>query len=256
MAAVLFDCDGVLVNTEALVTRAGREVLSGYGLIYSEQEYEDNFLGASMDRFRDKVRADWLDRTGVSVPEQIFSDIQTRYMQMEAGHIQAIAGVRDLIESLVRSHVPFAIASNGNRVNIERKLKAVGLFDFFDGKIVSREDVAQGKPAPDVYLMAMTLVGETDPQKCIVVEDSPVGATAGHAAGMHVMGYAGGSANSAAYAPKLVQAGAHFTGNSMGAIAMEVFSVIDEIRQGPNHRNAPALARLRAKNGPQGPATP
>lgn len=250
MAVVLFDCDGVLVNTEQMVARAAREVLSGYGLIYSEQEYEDQFLGASMESFRDKVRADWLDRTGTPVSEQVFADIQTRYMQLEAANIKEIAGIRDFIESLVRSHIPFAVASNSFKPNIERKLKAVGLYDFFDGKIIAREDVKNGKPAPDTYLLAMQLVGETDPQKCIVVEDSPVGVTAGHTAGMKVMGYSGNTLNRVPYEQKLTQAGADFVSSSMAGIAMEVFELIDMIDQGPNWRNAP----VRAGRKPGGPA--
>lgn len=248
MALVLFDCDGVLVNTEELVARAARNALSAFGLLYSEEAYEDRFLGASMDEFRRRVNEDCMNIIGVPVPEQVFVDIHARYSKEEAAHIQAIAGVRDFIESLVRSHVSFAVASNSNRANIERKLLNVGLYDFFAGHVFSREDVVEGKPAPDIYLHAMRAMGETDPKKCIVIEDSSLGVMAGRAAGMHVLGFADNGLRKLNYEFKLKAAGADFTSGSMAGIAFETFSQIDAIDQGPNHRNAPILARRRAGN--------
>jgi len=246
VALVLFDCDGVLVNTEALIVRIGREALSAFGLVYTEQAFEDRFLGTSNDEFRRLANEDCMDRVGVTIPEQIFTNMMARYMQEEAAHIQAIAGVLDFIESLERSKVPFALASNSNRANIERKLKSVGLYDLFAGRIFSREDVQHGKPAPDIYLHAMKAMGETDPQKCIVVEDSPLGVIAGRAAGMYVLGFADIGLRKLSYEFKLKAAGADFTSGSMAGIVFEAFSQIDAIDQGPNHRNAPVLARRRA----------
>jgi HAD superfamily hydrolase (TIGR01509 family) len=252
MAVVLFDCDGVLVNTEQLVGKAAREVLSAHGLIYSEQQYDDLFLGSSMDNFRKQVRADWLDRTGTPIPETIFDEALTRYLQQEAAYIKEIAGVRDFVEALERSKVPFIICSNSFKASIERKLKHVGLFSHFDGKILSRESVTNGKPAPDIYQLGMQTLGETDPQKCLVIEDSPVGAAAGHAAGARVLGYTGASKTPNVYAQKLVKAGACFTAPSMAALAFEAFDLIDMIDQGPNWRNAP----VRNTRGGPGDPTP
>ncbi len=250
MAIVLFDCDGVLVNTEQLVARASREVLSGYGLIYSEQEYEDRFLGSSMEQFRMLVCEDWLMRTGVSAPEQMFNEMMPRYLALEKQHLREIAGVRDLIESLVRSNIPFAIGSNSFKANIERKLKAVGLYDFFGDRIIAREDVQNPKPAPDTYLRVMALLGETNSRRCIVLEDSALGVASGRAADMHVMGYSGGSHNESKSRLNLLAAGADFVGKDMAAVALEIFEVIDMIDQGPQWRNAPVRA-ARLASGPK-----
>ena len=249
MALVLFDCDGVLVNTEDLLADVSRQTLSAYGLIYTPQHYEDRFLGASMDGFRALVHEDCMAITGQPAPESVFTDIMARYTAAEATHITAIAGVPDLVAALVSSQVPFAVASNGMRVNIERKLQLVGLYDFFAGHIFSREDVKNGKPAPDVYLHAMTVMGETDPKRCLVIEDSPLGVTAGHAAGMYVLAYAGGCHSGPRYEQQLAAAGASFIGKNMAAVAFEAFDQIDEIKFGPGGRNA-ALRVVRKAKGP------
>lgn len=250
MAVVLFDCDGVLVNTEVLAERNARAALAAIGLVYKDEDFERTIAGTDFVTFRKRVKEDYFAWTGLHLTEQFFDDMQTSYLVLEAAQIAEISGVRDLVESLIRSNVPFAICSNSNKANIERKLQHVGLYDFFKDRIISREDVTNGKPAPDIYLRGMNFLGEADPQKCIVVEDSAVGVTAGHAAGMRVLGYTGGSKVPDAHGLKLQAAGADFTGSSMAALAMEAFELIDMIDQGPNWRNAP----MRAKRGAGGPA--
>ena len=231
MALVLFDCDGVLVNTEDLIADVSRQALGAYGLIYTPQQYEDRFLGASMDGFRRAVHEDCLNITGQPAPESLFTDIMGRYMAAEAAYITAIPGVYNFVTALVSAKIPFATASNGMRAGIERKLQRVGLYDFFAGHIFAREDVKDGKPAPDIYLHAMTKMGEADPQRCIVIEDSPLGVTAGHTAGMPVLGYVGGGHGRTGYEQQMVTAGAVFTGKTMSDLACEAFAMITMIDQ-------------------------
>lgn len=243
MAIILFDCDGVLVNTEDIAMRNARECLGAVGLRYSDDDFSTRFDGADFATFRQHVKDDFFAAAGQHLDEQFFDDMHARYLAQEAAGIAAIVGIHDFIESLARSHVPFAICSNSFVHNVERKIKAVGLYDLFAGRILGRDNVAHGKPAPDLYLAGMALLGETDARKCIVIEDSAVGVKAGHAAGMRVMGYTGGSALPGAKAQLLRAAGAAFTAPTMAAIAMETFEHIDMIDQGPHWRNAPKRAQ-------------
>lgn len=245
---VLFDCDGVLVNTEELAGRVAREALKNIGLDYTDDVFDQHITGTSMDEFRKRVNEDYLAISGMPLPEVFFADMQTLYLEAEALHIKEIEGVRDFIQSLVNSNIPFAVASNSARENIERKLKLVGLYDFFVPHIFSREDVKNGKPAPDIYLHAMRAMGETDPQNCIVVEDSAIGVAAGRAAGMYVIGYAGGDHRRPKYDRTLTGAGADFAGDTMAAVAFEAFDQIDEIKFGAQGRNA-AIRAQRRKGG-------
>lgn len=243
MAIVLFDCDGVLVNTEEVAARAARTALSAIGLAYTDEQFEERIVGCDQPTMRQHIRDDYFAVAGQSLDEQFFDDMQARYLQAEATGIAAVAGVRDFVESLARAQVPFAICSNSFAPSIERKLKTVGLYDLFAGSVLGRDHVIHGKPAPDVYLAGMALLGETDPQKCVVIEDSAVGVKAGYAAGMRVMGYTGGSKNPALQAQKLKDVGAVFTAPTMAGVALETFEQIDMIDQGHNWRNAPKRAQ-------------
>ncbi len=250
MAIVLFDCDGVLVNTEEVAARTARAALQSVGIQYTDEQFEERIVGCDQPTMRKHIQDDYFAISGQYLDEQFFDDMQARYLQEEATGIAAIAGVRDFVESLVRSNVPFAICSNSYTPNIERKLKTVGLYDLFAGRILGRDNVANGKPAPDVYLAGMALLGETNPQKCVVVEDSAIGVRAGYAAGMRVMGYTGGSKHSALQAQKLKDVGAVFTAPTMAGIAFETFEQIDMIDQGPHWRNAPQRTQRLAGPGP------
>lgn len=250
MAIALFDCDGILVNSEEISTSNARQCLSAVGIQYSDDDFSTHYDGLDYAAFRQRAREDYFSFTGQTLKETFFDDMQTAYLAREAAEIKAIPGVRDLLESLQRSQVPFAVCSNSFQISIERKLHMVGLLPFFAGRIVGRDHVAQGKPAPDVYLAGMALLGETDPQKCIAFEDSAVGVRAARAAGMQVMGYAGHAADAARHRPRLTQAGADFTGTSMAALAFEAFERIDMIEQGPQWRNAPVRTKRLGNTGP------
>lgn len=252
MVLALFDCDGVLVNTEELAERITREQLSLLGLDFTDQEYNARYSGASDLDFMRLAQEDCKARTGQDAPADLLDRILALYHAQEAQHIQAIAGVRDVLESLQRSHVPFAIVSNGARVDILRKLKLAGLDDLFpEHAIFAREDVAagRGKPHPDICLVAMQAMGETDPQNCIFTDDSVKGVQAGRAAGMFTIGFSAGAHRHLDYAQSLKQAGADVVCDSMGGAGMEIFSQIDQIVQGPQGRNAGVLQRRRALGG-------
>lgn len=250
MPLVLFDCDGILVNTEELAGRLSRQFLAQAGLTYQDDVFDQRLAGTSFDDFRVRVSQDFLKATGQPIAATFFEDMQNAYLQAEARHIQPITGVRDFIEALVRAQVPFAVASNSARVNTERKLGLVGLLGLFNGHIFSRDDVAQGKPAPDIYLHAMQAMGKGQPGRCLVIEDSPIGVTAGHAAGMYVIGYAGGGHRAPGYAGHLRRAGAAFTADTMAGVAFEAFDQIDEVKFGAQGRNYALRQQRKAARQP------
>jgi HAD superfamily hydrolase (TIGR01509 family) len=174
---LIFDCDGVLVDSETLSCRIDAEILTECGVPYTAEEVARDF-------------------TGVSVKDQI-----TR-IESERG-IRLPEGVRDAILSFP---FPRCVASSSIPERIALSLRVTGLLDLFDN-VFSSTQVARGKPAPDLFLHAASRMN-TLPEECLVIEDSIAGVQAARAAGMRVIGFVGGSHCGPGHAEKLRQAGA------------------------------------------------
>ncbi len=185
--AVIFDCDGVLVDSERLAAPIFAEVLTELGLPTTAADVDRDFKGRSWESGLDVIRA----RRGGAEP---WPELRERYRaQLFAtfdAQLEPISGVVAALDALEAAGVPFCVASSGDHERIRRGLRAGGLLDRFPGKaIFSFEDVEQGKPAPDLFLHAAEAMS-FDPASTVVVEDSPAGVQAGVAAGMRVLGYA------------------------------------------------------------------
>lgn len=182
--AVVFDCDGVLVDSEALAMGVSHRLLGELGLHYDLSEMTQRFVGCSSRFFRETVEADlgralpadWDARSGREMAEALRRDVT------------AIDGIEDVLPAV---SLPIAVASNSGHERIRLSLRMVGMLDRFDPKIASAEDVAEGKPAPDVYLRAASLLG-VDPVRCIAIDDSRFGVLAAYRAGMRVLAFEGG----------------------------------------------------------------
>jgi HAD superfamily hydrolase (TIGR01509 family) len=179
---VIFDCDGVLVDSERLTLEAEAEFLTEHGWPLRQEEVAELFLGRTDAYMRRAIRerlpelpADW---------EQ---QLDERYLASQAG-LQPVDGI---VEALDRIAVQTCVASSGTHKKMRRTLGATGLYDRFEGRIFSATEVEHGKPAPDLFLYAAKQMGAS-PEVCAVVEDSPFGVEAGQAAGMRVFAYAGG----------------------------------------------------------------
>jgi len=186
--AVVFDCDGVLVDSERLAAPILAELLSELGLPTTPQDVDRDFKGRSWEHGLTVIRA----RRG---DEPIWPQLRERYRAALFAAFDAqlapIPGVVAALDALDAAGVPYCVASSGDHERIRRGLRAAGLLDRFpDASIFSVEDVARGKPAPDLFLHAAAAMG-FDPARTVVVEDSPAGVQAGVAAGMLVLGYAG-----------------------------------------------------------------
>jgi len=193
--AVLFDCDGVLVDSEPITHRVLRDMLQEQGWTLSLEECMRLFVGKAV-----KSQADLIERrTGRPVTEQWLQSFWARRNEALARDLVEIEGAGDAVRAL---HAALggriACASGADKNKVELQLRKVGLLDYFDGRVFSGHDMPRSKPAPDVYLAAAAAVG-VPPARCVVIEDTLTGAASGIAAGATVFGFSpGGPGHSSA----------------------------------------------------------
>jgi HAD superfamily hydrolase (TIGR01509 family) len=183
---VIFDCDGVLVDTEEIGARISAQALTRLGWALTPQEALDRFLGCTDEYFAQQAEL----HLGRPLPPGWDDTIETLCDAAYATELKPVPGVETVLDELNALDVPVCVASNGSHDKMRRTLGATGLHSRFDGRIFSARDVARGKPAPDLYLHAAQSMG-AEPSRCVVVEDSPRGVEAAQAAGMACIGYAG-----------------------------------------------------------------
>jgi HAD superfamily hydrolase (TIGR01509 family) len=180
---VIFDCDGVLVDTEPLAAEVLSESLTQNGLPMSKSAVMDMFIGGTMLGVRDEAL-----RLGARLPEDWIDEIyRLMFARLDQG-VELIPGVLDVIERVEVAGIAKAIASNGPVEKMRRSLGATGLWDRFDGTIHSREDHAP-KPAPDMLLYAMQMVG-AERHETVMIDDSTSGCRAARNAGVRCLGFA------------------------------------------------------------------
>jgi HAD superfamily hydrolase (TIGR01509 family) len=181
---VIFDCDGVLVDSERLAVRVDVQVLAALGWPLTEQEVVDRFVGRSHAFFVSEVEA----HLGRRLPSDWEDPFQPLYRDAFAAHLTPVPGV---VDALDRITLPTCVASSGTHEKMRYTLGLTGLYERFAGRIFSVEEVTRGKPAPDLFLHAAQRMG-VEPSACAVVEDSRHGVEAARAAGMLAFGFAGG----------------------------------------------------------------
>jgi HAD superfamily hydrolase (TIGR01509 family) len=211
----LFDCDGVLINSEVIAVATERAHLAAAGLIYSEVEFVSRFTGLTQAAFAAALEADSIVQRGQPLPIGLFAAIKAAVKARYPAELRAIDGVNDLLARLTG---PRAVASSSERETLHVKLKLVGLHGAFDPHIHSGDDVVHGKPAPDLFLRAAAGLG-VDPAGCVVIEDSVNGVRAGVAAGCEVWGFTGGGHADPGLAQRLIAAGAARVFDSFPAMA-------------------------------------
>ncbi|MFM7333309.1 MAG: HAD family hydrolase [Tabrizicola sp.] len=181
--AVLFDCDGVIVDSEAMTFRMFLEDLAAHGLPLTPEEFETSFVGGTVEMVAARARA-----AGARLPEDWVAGFYDRMYAMLAAGVPLVAGAVEVLDRLDAAGVPYAMGSNGSMQKMQITLGQHGLMDRFR-VVLSGQAIGAPKPAPDVYLQAAQACG-ADPAGCVVIEDSASGARAGLAAGMRVLGYA------------------------------------------------------------------
>jgi HAD superfamily hydrolase (TIGR01509 family) len=182
---VIFDCDGVLVDSERICVRVDAEVLAELGCSYSREEVVELFVGSSTEVCTALVE----EHLGRRLEDDWQRHYAHRYQEALLAELTAVDGIEDALDALT---APCCVASNSGHETIRRNLKTTGLLErFADGRVFSAMDVPRGKPDPYLFLHAARMLG-VDPARCAVVEDSPYGVQAARAAGMRSFGYAGG----------------------------------------------------------------
>lgn len=202
---VIFDCDGVLVDSELIANRVFVAMLGELGLAVTLEFMFENFVGRSMRHCWDEIGV----LLGHPVPDDQRRELQRRTNAALAAEVQAVQGVEAVLDSM---QVPYCVASSGTHEKMATTLGATGLLPRFRDRIFSASEVARGKPAPDIFLHAAQRCG-VEPAACAVIEDSAAGVEAGVAAGMTVYGYCAFTPES-----RLLAAGAHFTFDSMSQL--------------------------------------
>ena len=183
--AVLFDCDGVLVDSEAITCGVLRDMFEEQGWRMTLAECMQRFVGHTVKSQREVIEAN----TGVLLTDAWLQQFFVRRNERLALHITAIDGIHDAVARLHEyCEGRIAVASGADRFKVEMMLKKVGLHGFFDGRIFSGHEMPRSKPHPDVYLAAAAHL-QVAPARCLVVEDTTVGIAAGVAAGATVWAY-------------------------------------------------------------------
>ena len=181
---VIFDCDGVLVDSERLAIRVDLVVLARLGWVLTEAEAVERFVGLSEAQMRHQIES----HLGRSLPDSWEKECQQRLRERFASELRPVDGVVEALDAIPHES---CVASSGTHEKIEFSLTLTGLYERFAGRIFSAVDVPRAKPAPDIFLHAAEQMG-AQPRQCVVVEDSAPGVTAALAAGMRVFAYAGG----------------------------------------------------------------
>ena len=197
---VIFDCDGVLVDTEELNRQALIAVLHRIGIDVTAAEATRHFHGLSNRGVVEKVKAVW----AIHLKDSFIPDLEAAESGLVRRYVQPIEGVRRAVMEIARRGFATCVASNGTLAAMRERIVYAGIADLFADRLFSAEQVVQGKPHPDVFLHAATSMGHRS-DSCVVVEDSLPGVIAGRAAEMRVLAFAPPSRQS--LAPALEAAG-------------------------------------------------
>lgn len=207
-ALVIFDCDGVLVDSERPANRLLQAMLAEQGVTLSLAETEASFVGLSLASCVERVRG----RFGVVLPDDFIAEVERRTAEVLAREVRPVPGVT---ATLARLPCSTCVASSGAVGKMRLTLGRTGLLPLFEGRLFSAAMVRRGKPAPDLFLHAAAEMG-VDAAGAAVVEDSPFGIQAAVAAGMLAVGFTGGGHRELTRdGPLLTEAGAAFVVDRM-----------------------------------------
>ncbi|MFD3843870.1 HAD family hydrolase [Streptomyces sp. NPDC058642] len=182
---VIFDNDGVLVDSEPISNRLLAGYLTELGHPTSYEDSIRDYMGSAMHRIHDLIE----ERTGERLPEDFDDVFHGRVFAAFERELKPVAGVVGVLEKLAADGVSYCVASSGSHERIRVGHRTTGLDRWFeDARIFSSQDVGRGKPAPDLFLYAAERMGVA-PERCVVIEDSPLGVRAAVAAGMDVYGF-------------------------------------------------------------------
>jgi len=224
MKAVLFDCDGVLMNTEDIAAEALRGILQGRGVALSQDEWAATIAGLPRGDALRVVAEKYKQQKGQDLEPGFVKEFLDECQRLEDTQLKVSKGLREFLQALRDHNIPYAVASNSMPANLTRKLQKAGLYNDFVPHIYSADQVAKGKPEPDLFIFAASQLGVTAPD-CMVVEDSPVGIEAGARAGAYTVAYTGGYQQYPYSVARLKSAGAARVEPDMAGIAQHFLAL-------------------------------
>lgn len=202
---IIFDCDGVLVDSELISNTVFMNILNELGLNLTLEIMYEKFVGHSSSQCMKIVE----EMLGVAPPPNIEARYKQEINQALKAHVTPVSGIIEVLNKLT---IAYCVASSGTHEKMNTTLGATDLLKYFKGNMFSTTEVGRGKPYPDIYLYAAENMG-VDPQRCLVIEDTPLGVQGGVSAGMTVFGYA-----DLMPPQRLLEAGAQLTFNNMNAL--------------------------------------
>ena len=220
---VIFDCDGVLIDSEIIVCRIAAEELTRLGYPITVEQVMQRFAGRPDGEMRAEIELD----LGRPLPPEYTDRVNARTEEAYGSELRIVPGVMSALEAI---KLPVCVASSSFPAKLRLGLEIVGLYSRFAPNIISVSLVSHGKPGPDVFLFAAGWM-RVPPRNCVVVEDSVAGVTAGHRAGMRIFGFDGGKHCGPDHGSRLLRAGAEL-----------VFSDMNRL---------PALLGLKSDQGPE-----
>lgn len=207
---IIFDCDGVLIDSEEISMAVDRRLLAENGVHLSEGEMHQRFVGKTFAAMISEIEA----QTGRKMPAGLEARKDVIMLEAYARELKPIAGVPQMLDAIA---LPKSIGTNGPRARALQALRIVGIDQHFGERMTTFEDVVHGKPAPDIYLLAAKRAGFA-PHDCAVVEDSVTGVAAAVAAGCVTFGFTGSQVHRSEHALKLVELGAHVVFDDMAKL--------------------------------------
>ncbi len=208
---IIFDCDGVLVDSERIANEVFAKILNEEcGFSLSLDDMFEQFVGRSSLQCMELIER----LMGKKPPV----DLEQRYKsEIDLALKSSVISVKGIEKALAEITIPYCVASSGSHEKMQTTLGKTNLLPLFEDKLHSTSDVSRGKPFPDIYHYAAEQMGVSDPRKCLVIEDSPLGVKGGVAAGMTVFGY-----SELMSEKRLLKAGAHHIFDNMGLLVSEI----------------------------------
>ena len=214
---IIFDCDGVLVDSEPLSMRVDVEILAENGVTISAAEAHRRFVGKTFAAMITEVERE----SGKRFPADTSAQKDRRLLELYERELKPVNGMHEALEAIAMA--PYSVASNSPRQRVVESLRITGLAPFFGGRITTYENVVRAKPEPDVFIEAAKRAA-ADPALCLVIEDSVTGVTAAAKAGCPVLGFTGTHHDQASHGRRLRDAGAGIVFHEMAQLPKLVSS--------------------------------
>lgn len=209
-AHVIFDCDGVLIDSEEISMATDRALLAENGIAISEAEMHRRFVGKTFAAMIAELETE----RGLKLPADLEARKDARMLDLYRRELKPISGVREVLDAIA---YPKSIGTNGPRHRALLALEVTGIAHHFDGRLTTFEDVRRGKPFPDVYLLAAERAG-FPPSQCLVIEDSITGVASAVAAGCPTLGFTGSHLHRSEHGLALSRLGARRVFNDMAEL--------------------------------------